>query len=135
MVELPSPPRKPFSTALTLQSRIESIFSSGMRHRALIYDRLNNVIYAHTRKLALVSKDVGMGSDSFVKNSLQSIVQVAPGLVCKHARKEGCMVEPSHVKTVMLEAFKAFAELAPVDPHFQGICFEPWNEIFVNEYN
>jgi hypothetical protein len=22
-----------------------------------------------------------------------------------------------------------------VDPHFQGICFEPWNEIFVNEYN
>jgi hypothetical protein len=133
MVELPSPPRQPFSTALTLKSRVESMFASGMRHRALIYDRLNNVIYAHTRKLALVSKDLGMGLDSFVKKCLQSVVQLAPGLVCEHARKEGCIVEPSHIKTVMLEAFKAFAELAPADPRFQGICFEPWNEIFINE--
>ncbi|CAF2155953.1 unnamed protein product [Rotaria magnacalcarata] len=133
MVELPSPPRKPFSTVLTLKSRVESIFSTGMQHRALIYDRLNNVIYAHTRKLALVSKDLGMRSDSFVKNCLQSVIQIAPGLVCEHARKEGCIVEPSHVKAVMLEAFKEFAELAPADPRFQGICFEPWNEIFVNE--
>ena len=133
MVELPSPPRKTFSTALTLKSRVESIFSSAMQHRALIYDRLNNVIYAHTRKLALVSKNLGMGSDSFIKNCLQSVVQVAPGLVCEHARKEGFIVEPSHVKTVMLETFIAFAELAPADPRFQGICFEPWNEIFVNE--
>ena len=133
MVELPSPPRKLFSAALTLKSRVESIFSSSMRHRALIYDRLNNVIYAHTRKLALVSKDLGIRFDCFVESYLQSVVQLAPGLMYEQARKEGCIVEPSHTKTVILEAFKAFAELAPADPRFEGICFEPWKELFVNE--